>query len=44
MRIRLFVTRYNPRRRTSNTRLIDLPELAFYALALLGALAILGMV
>lgn len=41
MRIRIFVTRYSPRRRTHNTRIMDLPELVFWAAALVGVTAIL---
>lgn len=41
MRIRIFVTRYSPRRRTHNTRIMDLPELVFWVAVVVGVLAII---
>lgn len=40
MRIRLMITRYSPRRRTHNTRLLDLNELIFWLAAAAGVAAI----
>lgn len=43
MRIRIFVTRRS-RRRTHNTRIMDLPELVFWAAVIVGITAILWAV
>ena len=40
MRIRLAITRYSPRKRTANTRLVDLHEIIFWLAALGGVIAI----